>query len=105
MAEIGLFSEPSTTGFKPETAFPFLASSAMSEKRDERLAKLYIFLEDGEWKEELMGIVVVKPGETAPSDHAEENQFVVILDPNNEGKELRRIRIRKDVQYQASDSM
>lgn len=77
----------------------------MSEKRDERLAKLYLFLEDGEWKEELMGIVVVKPGETAPSDHAEENQFVVILDPSNEEKELRRIRIRKDVQYQASDSM
>lgn len=77
----------------------------MSEKRDERLAKLYLFLEDGEWKEELMGIVVVKSGETAPSDHTEENQFVVILDPNNEEKELRRIRIRKDVQYQASDSM
>ena len=37
-----------------------LPLSVMSEKRDERLAKLYLFLEDGEWKVECMGVVLIR---------------------------------------------
>ena len=31
----------------------------MSDENDRRLAKLYMLMEDGEWREECMGIVIL----------------------------------------------
>lgn len=61
LAKIEPFLNPSLfliqTASASRSQLPF---SAMTEKRDERLAKLYLFLEDGEWKVECMGVVLIR---------------------------------------------
>lgn len=39
--------------------FLSLLRGTMTDENDRRLAKLYVLMEDGEWKEECMGIVLL----------------------------------------------
>ena len=39
--------------------FLALLRDKMAEENDRRLAKLYVLMDDGEWKEECMGIVIL----------------------------------------------
>ena len=42
--------------------FLSLLRGTMTDENDRRLAKLYVLMDDGEWKEECMGIVLLNMG-------------------------------------------
>ena len=80
----------------------------MTDENDRRLAKLYVLMDDGEWKEECMGIVLLNMDTVVllycSQVQEEGDQMIEIHKVGEIQQVLRQILIHPDIVYQENDS-